>query len=315
MIRWTITILLLLSSVPLFAQYKSHAQGYCPPTYKAAVAVVDAKSYPTYSDWSWSVFPTDSYYFIRQRWVWTAADAKALEDDGWLYVKTHDGYTKALLKGNYGQQIGNAVYGYDPFRYYAAQVVHPKVAIQLPPTVIHQTPLPEPDKVADILGDPLKPTDVGAEYNYKAMVLLTQASNKANDNNFKLQAMKLDAHRELANKTHAANVVSQVAALLREQYALAEGAAKVGAQAATEAEIASIPVKNRQSATLIASRCLLCHGGAKGVAANIDFRLSDQFTRQTWRWIINSAESGRMPLNDEPRLTKEEVETLDSFDN
>lgn len=310
--------LLLLVSANAFAQYKGHAGAYCAPKYGTyevphATYKSDAK-YPIYSAWSWSPWATDGTYFIRQRWIYTTAEAKTLEDDGWLYVKidaTADGYTRALLKVQYGvAQLGNAKYGYDLFKYQASQIVGHKVAIYLPPTHVPAVELPTPANVASILGDPNYNNEIDHADGYKAESLRIQGNQRIAEARIKLKSDELQMRNHLATRAQDDNAVMQYAALLRE---FAEARSKrlaVGNLA--NADSSSIQLANRNVATILANKCLHCHGPDRQ-DARLDMRNADAFSLKMWAKISRLTHSGAMPKDDTPQLTQEELDEIDSM--
>ena len=307
---------LLLVSANAHAQYKTHGAGYCPPkagTYDVPHVSYADKKYPVYSPWSWSPWATDGTYFIRQRWVYTAADVKTLEDDGWLYVKidgSADGYTRALLKVQYGvASLGNARYGYDVFKYNAAQVLSPKIAVYLPPTHVPAVELPTPANVASILGDPNYNNDVNSEDGYKAELLRIQGNQRFAEAKLKLKADELKMRNELANRAQDNNEVLQYAAMIRE---FAEARAKrlaVGNLA--HADASSITLGNRDVANILATKCLSCHGPDKQ-EKGFDVRNADAFSLRMWSKVSRLVHSGAMPPGQD-KLTSEELEAIDSM--
>jgi mono/diheme cytochrome c family protein len=313
--RTILSVLVLLATTTVFAQHKN---GYCTPKYGTYsvpydVHAKDAK-YPVYSAWVWSPWATDGTYSIRQRWVYTDATTKTLEDDGWLYIKidgTPNGYTRALLKVQYGvPQLGAAIHGYDVFKYYAAQVVGPVVAVQLPPTHIPAVELPTPANVQQILGDPDYNNDVASEDSYKAELLRVQGSQRIAEARLKLESDKLAARRELANRAQDSNELLQYAAALREFAATRRSQTAVGNVANGDA--ASITLANRNVANILATKCLQCHGPNRK-DKNLDMRNADSFSQKMWAKISRLVHSGEMPQDPVPKLTPQELEEIDSM--
>ncbi len=310
---YLVTALLLIATMVSAQHYK----GYCPP--KTAVYSVPyvapvysaAVAYPTYSGWTWSSWATDDGYWIKQRWVTYSATDRKLEDDGWLYLKIGDNYTRAYLKAQYGvTSLGNVKYGYDIFKYSAAQVVGPKVAVYLPPTHIPAQELPSPANVASILGDPDTHNDIDHADSDRAELLRIQSSSRISEARIKLQSDERAMRHELARQVQTDNQVLSVAAELREFAAARAQQASVGNLSNGDASL--IPIKNQQVSQILATKCISCHGPSKQLG-NLDLRNADAFTYKMWAKLIRLADSGDMPRDGLPKVTKAEIAILEQM--
>jgi mono/diheme cytochrome c family protein len=258
-------------------------------------------TYPAYEPWQWGKYPTDNSYFVRWRWVTYNYGNRTWETDGKLYTRDASGnYAYYRNIADYKAK-GDAVGGIEAVRKEIAKV-HIGIArladLQKSPDAIDPR---------DYLPDP----NTLAEARQRTEELKFELITKSNE-----RVALADIEREKENDKarnilalEAARLNSLERALKSSNQATADAfiRSQIAAHAAEQGEeAADINVDTPGLASLIATRCYSCHGGAKGASGGLDFKDAASFTSDQWLDCHSATRLGDMPKGG-PELSADEI--------
>lgn len=315
----------LLLAASAFGQHVKSRCYTCSPQYAAVAATYVAppsytgKAQYQYSDWGYVPWETNTTYWLRARWVVYSATDKQLENDGWLYRKYQDGYTRVLPLADYNTsrlnsyplQLGSTVYLQNPFKLLAAKTYGIKAAELVAPGQLSEHGIPEAVDVASLLGAPQAQSAISLESAAKAQDSALSAYQAITQAQIAKEREEMQIRGEIAKTAAASQATERLASQLKEFHAIAMQTAVVGAQKA-QGEVAGIPIQNQALASVVSTKCFRCHGGADGVSGGVDFRLADKFDRVSWMKCYISVITGQMPKGG-TKLSLQESELFDQM--
>lgn len=296
--------------------YRSNGcyNGYCQPTYSYkqptysySAPSYSSVTYPYYGGWDWKLWDTDPTYYIRYRWQHLSHCDKVLENDGWLYQKGYSGeWLRHCKISEYAAKpvvypLGQTQVGYSEPTY---RLVQQYPYLMKPGVLIAKQPAAPPD-----------PRDFLVPYENNGNVIVESAAkSQSSAMELALQVAKgeqqkeleqLRARTQLSRDSLAAINDERFMSEIKELFALRQKSATI--QRADD-DATTIAVKNPDLAKVVETKCFNCHGGAQGVAKNIDFR--KELTPEQWRLCYRQVATGAMPQKGQP-LSGEELDLFE----
>ncbi|WP_254512871.1 hypothetical protein [Anatilimnocola floriformis] len=289
---------------PTYYTQPCYQQPYCGPT---------CATYPSYGSWQWGQWETDPAYWVKSRWINYSACDRRFESDGYLYIKTHCGFDRALLKSDYAVQyrsiclqpeprvpyFGTTQYGIDPYRDAVARAYGPG-----PARLLQQQP-PSPLDVAALLPPPSNERAARIEHAGKGATSANEALKSIALAEAANERVETEARRDIAMAATHYQAFERAMGKFNEVAAVANSRSTVSSDAARS----TIPVDDPELAAIISTKCLECHGGG-ATKGGVDFRDAKSFKSKTWGSCWALVKTGAMPDGGQ-RLSPTEVKAFE----
>lgn len=281
--------------------------GYCAPTYSYSTPSYSSVSYPYYSAWEWKQWPTDPTYWTRVRYQYVSQHDKISENDGWLYYRGDAGdWVKHCLISQYAAKpvvypLGQTQVGYSEPVY---RVIQQYPYLMKPGVLIAKQPA-GPADARDFLVPFENDGPARMESAFKSQTSATELALQVAKGEQTKELEQLRARTQLARDTLAANNDERFLSEIKELFALRQKSATIQTDSL---DATTIAIDNPDLVKVVETKCFNCHGGAQGVAKNIDFR--KKLTPEQWRACYRQVATGAMPQKGQP-LSGEEMDLFE----